>query len=152
MGTCFTNVAAYDLKTGTLLYGMHLEFALENGKLRMDGLEHFCGPNLRLKDGTPIVADSAGYVSFPPGKLVEIFAPRPPAYALEPILPSLSSRQSRHSRHSRHSMHMHFVSTHSLCAPHNSVQSNPVLYQLRCIWGGMLTKVASYLGDKKKND
>ncbi len=94
MNSCFSNVAAYDKNSATLLYGIVLKFSLpreRNSQLRMADLENFCGPHLQLKDGTPILPDSAGYsnVRFPPGELVEIIAPAPPADALEPIFVSL---------------------------------------------------------------
>ena len=94
MSSCFSNVAAYDKNSATLLYGMVLQVHFDRehiSQLRVADLENYCGPHLQLKDGTPILPDSAGYsnVRFPPGELVEIIAPAPPADALEPIFVSL---------------------------------------------------------------
>ena len=94
MNSSFSTVAAYDKNSATLLYGMYLQVHFDRehiSQLRVADLENYCGPHLQLKDGTPILPDSAGYsyVRFPPGELVEIIAPAPPADALESIFVSL---------------------------------------------------------------
>jgi hypothetical protein len=81
-------ISAYDLSTGRRLYGMALKFTLGghgNRKLWMKGLESWIGPRLRLKDGTAIFPDGAGWssLSFTAGEVVEIDAPAPPACAFK---------------------------------------------------------------------
>jgi hypothetical protein len=135
----FVNVAAYDQKSAHLLYGIVLKFSLpreRNSQLRMADLENYCGPHLQLKDGTPIVPDGAGYsnVSFPPGELVEILAPAPPADALEPV----------------------FASIQPLKASANTAPSKQILNVFPCLGGIWLRnyyKVAYHLaaGDKKND-